>query len=295
MNFSDGIQIFQWNCCGVKGKLPQIQVFANEFDIMCIQESLLWSSNFWINGFRVIRKDITASNQQGICILIRENLIFSTIDLTAFNHPSLEVLGIVLTCDNETIAIINIYRRPNHTPFVAFDQLFSAMLNNYSKIIFTGDFNAYHSWWGCEYEDSAGRILIHIIETHDLVNLNDKLPSIILHPNAKRSVIDLALASNRLASQCYSRTSTDAVGSDHFPIVTTIGGNFSSRNVFLYKLRISKKELTQLQLSLHNNFNSLNDTLSEDSLEAYQQLESHIKHHLYSFFPVASSQKSFLT
>jgi len=121
--------------------------------------------------------------------LIRENLIFSTIDLTVFDRPSLEVLGIALTCDNESIAIINIYRHPNqHTPFVTFDQLFSAMLNNYSKVIFIGDFNAHHSWWGCDYEDSAGRILTHIIETHDLVTLNDRLPSIILHPKAKRSV-----------------------------------------------------------------------------------------------------------
>jgi len=177
--------------------------------------------------------------------LIRENLIFSTIDLTVFDRPSLEVLGIALTCDNESIAIINIYRHPNqHTPFVTFDQLFSAMLNNYSKVIFIGDFNAHHSWWGCDYEDSAGRILTHIIETHDLVTLNDRLPSIILHPKAKRSVIDLALASNRLAYQCYSCTGTDAAGSDHFTIITTIGSNFSSRNVFLYKLKISKKELT---------------------------------------------------
>jgi len=66
---------------------------TNEFDVMCIQESLLWPHNsFWINDFKVIRKDITSSNQRGICTLVRENLIFSVIDLSAFSHLSLEML-----------------------------------------------------------------------------------------------------------------------------------------------------------------------------------------------------------
>jgi len=191
MNLSDGIQILQWNCSGIRGKLPQLQAFANEYNVVCIQESLLWSHNFFnINGFKTIRKDITVSNQRGICILVRENLAFSTLDLNAFDHSTLEALGIVLHCDNELIAIINIYRHPNqNTPFTAMDQLYSAMLNKYNKVIFTGDFNAHHSWWGCEYEDPAGRILAQIIDTHDLVILNDKLPTIILYSNARRSLI----------------------------------------------------------------------------------------------------------
>jgi len=152
MNFSDGIQILQWNCRGIRGKLPQLQAFANEYDvmciqvsllwahnIMCIQESLLWPHNFFnINGFKTIRKDITVSNQQGICILVRDNLAFSTLNLNAFDHTTFEALGIVLHCDNEPIVIINIYRRPNqYTPLTAIDQLYSAMLNKYKKVIFS--------------------------------------------------------------------------------------------------------------------------------------------------------------
>jgi len=93
------------------------------------------------------------SNQRGICILVRENLAFSALDLNVFNHSTLEALGIVLHCDNEHIAIINIYRHPNqYTPFTVFDQLYSAMLIKYYKVIFIGDFNAHHPWWGYEYE-----------------------------------------------------------------------------------------------------------------------------------------------
>jgi len=35
--------------------------------------------------------------------------------------------------------------------------------------------------------------LFRIIEVHNLINFNDKLPTILLHPNAKRLVIDLVL------------------------------------------------------------------------------------------------------
>jgi len=77
----------------------------------------------------------------------KKNLIFSIIDLSAFSHFSLEIQGIMLTLNNESLIIVNIYRHPNRTtPFTVFDQLFSTLLNDYSKIIFTGDFNAHHPW-----------------------------------------------------------------------------------------------------------------------------------------------------
>jgi len=191
MNISDHTRMIQWNCCSIRGKLPQLQSITNEFDVMYIQESLLWLHNsFWINRFKIIRKDFTSSNQRGICTLVRENLIFSVIDLSAFNHLSLEMLGIKLTVDNEPLVIINIYRHPNQiTPFVMFNQLFSTLLNTYNKVIFVGDFNAHHPWWGCEYEDSADKSLSRIIEDHNLVTLNDRLSTILLHPNATRVLV----------------------------------------------------------------------------------------------------------
>jgi len=114
MYISGCIRLIQWNCCGIGGKLPQLQSIANEVDIMCIQESLPWlHNNFLINGFKAVRKDITSFNQRGICILVKENLIFSNIDLSAFNHPSWEIQGVILPLVNDSLVIVNIYRHPN--------------------------------------------------------------------------------------------------------------------------------------------------------------------------------------
>jgi len=219
---------------------------------------------------------------------VRENIIFSVIDLSSFNHPSLEILGITITVDNASLAIINIYHHPNQTtPLALFDQLISTLLNTFSKIIFVGDFNAHYPWWGCEYEDSAGKTLSSIIEDHNLVILNDRLPTILLRLNAKCLIIDLVLVSEGLASQSHLHTGLDTAGNDHFPIFTTIGGNPSTKNVFLYKLKINKKDLVRLS-TLHDNFINSESNLSKDTLKAYQQLEHHIKEHLYSFFPLDS-------
>jgi len=82
------------------------------------------------------------------------------------------------------------------------------------------------------------------------------------------------------------RTGLDTAGSDHFPIFSTIGGSFNTRNVFLYKLKINNKDLMRLSHTLHDNFANLESIISEDTLKAYQQMEYHIKNHLYySFFP----------
>jgi len=70
--------------------------------------------------------------------------------------------------------------------------------------------------------------LFCIIEGYNLVILNDRFPTILLHPNAKRSVIDLVLASEDLAFHSHSYTGLDTAGSDHFPIFTIIGGYPSS-------------------------------------------------------------------
>jgi len=92
MNISGDIRILQWNCCGIRGKIPQLQIIANDVDIMCIQETMLRPhNNLWLKDFKVVRKDIVSANQRGICMLVRENLIFSNIDLSTFSHPSWEI------------------------------------------------------------------------------------------------------------------------------------------------------------------------------------------------------------
>jgi len=91
------IKLVQWNCCGIRSKIPQLQAFAPSFDNLCLQETLLWQHNkFWLNGFNMVRKDIISSSERGICILISNKFDYLILDLSPFLHASLEVQGISL-------------------------------------------------------------------------------------------------------------------------------------------------------------------------------------------------------
>jgi len=158
---SNTLKLVQWNCCGIRGKLPQLQVLAPSLDIICIQESLLWPrNNFWLRGFNIVRRDISSSHERGVCILVNNKLNYSILNLSFFSHSSLELLGITLMQDNVPLAIVNIYRHPNQsTPSSILDALFQFLFNNFNRVLISGDvLNAHHSWWGCDYEDQAGRM-----------------------------------------------------------------------------------------------------------------------------------------
>jgi len=148
MAYSNALKLVQWNCRGIRGKLPQLQMLAPSLDILCIQESLLWPRNsFWLRGFNIVRKDISFSHERGVCILVNSKLNYATLNLSSLLHTSLELLGVSLMHDNATLAIINIYRHPNQfTPPSILDALFQFLFNNFSKVLISGDFNAHHSW-----------------------------------------------------------------------------------------------------------------------------------------------------
>jgi len=201
----------QWNCCGIKSKLPHLRAISYSFDVLCIQESLLRTNDrFWIKGF--IRKDIVASNERDICILISDKLIFSVIDLSPFVHSSIEIQSITLIRNNESLGIyrhsneVNIYRHSNKViPLSILDNLLYFLFAKYKNVI-AADVNVHYSWWGCDHEDSAGKTLSRLNDIHNLIIINDRLPTILLPPNIKRSIIDLVLVSSSLAPLCYSFT-----------------------------------------------------------------------------------------
>jgi len=122
---------------------------------------------------------------------------------------------------------------------------------------------------GCKYENSAGENLSHVIDNHNLIILNNRSFSTFLHPTSKHSIIDLTLISEEIAPLCNSYVGFDTLGSDHFPIFTTIGGKFCFRNIFLYKLKMSNKDLALLYQYLLSNIDNLKSNISEDPLVAY--------------------------
>ncbi|KYN09371.1 hypothetical protein ALC57_18518, partial [Trachymyrmex cornetzi] len=106
------IRLLQWNCLGMRQNFLSILPTIVEFNILCIQETLLKEkSNFRVKGFNIIRKDITEPGERGVCTLIRNNVTYEIVDCADIRHPSVEFLIIKILCkDSDPIIVANIYR-----------------------------------------------------------------------------------------------------------------------------------------------------------------------------------------
>lgn len=217
-------------------------------DIICLQETLLTPHDrFGIKNFNIIRNDITTPGLRGVCLLIKNNITFNFINLDHLRHPSVELLGIALTLCGKTFILVNVYRHPNSTtPIKWYSDLFS-LSNAYDFAMFAGDFNAHHTLWGCDSSDRVGKLLARAAEACDICMTNDDLPTLLLPPKAHISIIDLVAVSSSLAPITVTHTAEDTHGSDHFPVVTRIGGEIHVAHRFLYKLKLRPREVKELR------------------------------------------------
>jgi len=204
-----------------------------------------------IPGFKSVRLDITRPGLRGLCILIRNDYSFSVVDLRGISHPSVEILGVSLSCSLDSpVAIFNIYRHPNlQTPFSFYRRLFSCILS-IKHVLLLGDFNAHHPAWDTGKQDRSGELLYRSYESTNLVLLNDGSCTHISPPGLSNSTIDLSLATCGLAPLCEFSVEPDSHGSDHFPVNILINETAPSVRRFYYKLKLNRKQLDALHCLL---------------------------------------------
>lgn len=272
------LKILQWNCQGMRSKLASLQFASRHYDLICLQESLLYNSNkLLLKGFQVIRKDITGPGLRGICTCVRSNIPYSIADLSDFTHPSLELLGIIIEVNESPCLILNIYRHPNlSTSYMVFDGLLNR-LKCFSQVLLIGDFNAHHIHWFNTHEDSSGRSLARAIDKYNFVILNENHPTLVLPPESRESIIDLSIASPNLASLCLSSTMDDSWGSDHYPLSTIINGLVKSRNRFIYKWPLLSHHLDALSFLCSTRPISFDSLPGNSGAEKYEGFVTHIR------------------
>lgn len=274
-------RILHWNCRGAPGKLPEIQHFSKDYDAICLQETLLYpNKDFRINGFRSFRIDVTHPSIRGICILVRNNLKISSVDLSAFHHLSIEILGVEITFNSYTLLLISVYRHPNKsTPSFVFSNVLS-LHNKYKYLIIMGDFNAHHPLWGANKSDSAGNFISRAIENHGIRLLNDSSPTFLYSSFGSYSTVDLAMASSSVAPICESSTLPDPMGSDHFPLSVAILDKVHASNFFSYRIKLTDKELSHLYLRLDSDSSLLHSCIFTNLSVDHERFINNIKTHI---------------
>lgn len=127
------------------------------------------------------------------------------------------------------ILITTLYRVPsrdNNISKVTWSNLFTSIFNlNENNVIIAGDFNCHHSLWGSATNCHNGSELCDSLGSVDLICLNNGSPTYRHRPNNKLSMLDLTFLSPRLFTSTTWKVWDDNLGSDHFPVISTIGAD----------------------------------------------------------------------
>jgi len=156
----NGINILSLNCCSLRAKYDEINIFLYDIlssnmhiDILCVQETWLSSgedvSHLHISGFNFVSQEKRISGHGGLGIYIRNSLDYKNLDIgqpsNIFESQFIEICA--QGKRNQKLILGNIYRPPrnnndNFDQFTIDFQHYLQILNNKRcPIILAGDYN----------------------------------------------------------------------------------------------------------------------------------------------------------
>lgn len=223
-----------------------------------------------------------ARNRQGggSGILIRKNLDFDAVsnrritELGNQHNVDISIIKINVHPRRST-HIISLYNPPRRTSRTtpAFWRNFFTLCSRFGNVIVCGDFNAHSPTWSteCNTSDKEGELIESALIGCDLICINDGSATWSAADGSYRSALDLTILSADLATISSWRISSSKYGSDHFPILTTLGGmqigNTPCRPIF------AVKEVDWTKFRAHVTANLVPTTAHSVNVEsAYEQL-----------------------
>ena len=221
------LTIFQWNANGILPRLAELKNFitTSKFqpDILCIQEThLKKTKRLILPNYNVERRDRPGTTRKGgVATLIRKNINYTVLN----NVDNIEELSIKIRLQNQQIIISNIYNPPGNK----LDQTTYHTIASQANLVLLGDFNAHLPLFGGTDTNAEGRVLEEVIEKNDLVVLNDQSGTY-LKKDGSTSALDITICSKSLGLKCSWTVHQDTMGSDHFPIISTINESTESEN-----------------------------------------------------------------
>ncbi|KAF0709692.1 putative RNA-directed DNA polymerase, partial [Aphis craccivora] len=212
--------ILQWNLNGFYKRISELQIIINKYcpEIICLQETNFtnYKKNTlkgYTNYTKIRANAIRASG--GISIFIKDS--YSSEEILV-NTP-LESVTISVQL-KQKITICNLYL-PNQSPFT------EANLKNIIQqlpppFILLGDFNSHNKLWGCITTNTRGKIIETVIDSENLITLNNGKPTHFGTASGTQSAIDLTFTTPSFAPHLSWDTLSHPYGSDHLPIITKL-------------------------------------------------------------------------
>ncbi|CAH2095325.1 unnamed protein product [Euphydryas editha] len=198
-----------------------IKGINNSIDIAIISETWLRPHHkFNIKGYDIIRND-SGNAHNGVAIIILKSLCYTLIN-TAFDD-SIQNVAISVQIYDENITIVSCYS-PGNTMTRFYKDKFDNLIESLQQPLFiAGDFNAYHTAWGCDTTNSRGKDILDSIDEHNLIILNNGQFTTVGTHLWKQNALDLTIVSSSLALRCdWCVFTEDSLGSYHLPTITNI-------------------------------------------------------------------------
>lgn len=250
------IHVMHYNCQGITtySAIKQLELFARDknIDLILLNETFLKPKHkFNINGFKIYRRD-RLSHGGGVLIAIRESIKHMLLPVE--QTVDTEALSISIVINGRTTIMTAAY-----TPYYTsnFKNDLQLLTNRRNDFFVFGDFNALHSTWNCQVDNSAGKVLFdqqnrsgfYIYHTPNPTRFSQTLLP------APPSTIDLLLSNSSLTFSNLE-THPNSLSSDHVPITCHIYGSVQceSKRFPLYHLAdwISIRKWVESQVSTLN-------------------------------------------
>ena len=210
--------------------------------IAAIQETRFLDSDadnysFTLPGYSAYFHNVNSQPRRGgTALYVSNQLLHYQLNVNSnLNHVAVNV-----KLAQQNINVISIYLTP--TEVITAHEIDNFFTQIPTPSLVLGDFNAHHVAWGCLTNDTRGNILNNILDDHQMVFLNDTTPT--LHSNSidrgDTSVIDLVIATPRIAPFFVPEVQTDIYFSDHYPIHIKIGAPSNLHNQHIPKWNFKK-------------------------------------------------------
>ncbi|MEW8544912.1 MAG: endonuclease/exonuclease/phosphatase family protein [Candidatus Thiodiazotropha sp.] len=232
LNQNETITIVQWNArslAGYDSKIPQLlnylETFTSTPEILCIQET--WNHEgqqlIHIPGYKPPVSFRRGKDQRGggVAIYAKIGIDSEEIQYKSKNTDT-EVIILRIFGTKHTLDIANYYT-PGGIPIPANTYIdITGKMGKHALLL--GDLKKKNELWDSTFKgtDNNGDEIVDFLNATDYVALNSGCGTRINMETGHMTAIDLTFATASIAHRCEWRVHDDALGSDHFKVVTSV-------------------------------------------------------------------------
>ena len=207
--------------------------------------------DFKINNYSIVRKD-RSDGKSGVAIFIKYNLYYSYKSNNQFKD--IEYIHVELYCNDTKLNIVNLYNPPSN---IINKDVYSNFFS-YKNIIICGDFNSKNNLWGSSSSDKNGKLLLQLIQDHDLNILNDGSGTHLSYLG-KVTPLDLTFIAKQYCSKTKWQVLDNTFGSDHYVIqITILNQKEKQENSAIIKWNYKKANWNKFNNHFESSFGNLN-------------------------------------